>query len=143
MGDEPESPLGESLMGAASGEYRRSSPSLKIETEEHDGAYVVRLSGEVDLETATLLEGALDGRIHNSRNVILDCQHLTYIDSTGLNLLAGLSRQGRRFVMVAPTPTTQKILQIMGLDKRIPVAPSVEEALKVLAKGALGDPASG
>jgi anti-sigma B factor antagonist len=121
-------------MDAASGKYRGSWPSLKIETEEHDGAYVVRLSGEVDLETAPLLEGALDGRIHNSRNVILDCQHLTYIDSTGFNLLADLYRQGRRFVLVAPSPTTQKILGTMGLDMLIPVASSVEEALNVLAE---------
>jgi anti-anti-sigma factor len=121
-------------MDAASGEPHRSWPSLKIETEEHDRAYLVRLSGEVDLETVTLLEGALDGRIHNSRNVILDCQHLTYIDSTGFNLLADLYRQGRRFVLVAPIPIVQKVLGIMGLDMLIRVASSVEEALKVLSK---------
>jgi anti-anti-sigma factor len=114
------------------------SPILNIETEDYGEAYVVRLSGEVDLGTITLLAGALDGQIHNSRNVILDCQHLTYIDSTGFNLLADLYRQARRFVLVAPVPTIKKILGIMGLDMLIPIAASVEEALNVLAKGGLG-----
>ena len=119
-------------MDIPTGEY--GSPILKIETEDHGGAYVVHLSGEVDLTTITLLAGALDGQIHNSPNVILDCQHLTYIDSTGFNLLADLYRQGRRFVLVAPIPIIQRILGIMGLDMLIPIAASVEEALNVLAK---------
>jgi hypothetical protein len=69
-------------MDAASGEPHRSWPFLKIETEEHDGAYLVRLSGEVDLETVTLLEGALDGRIHNSRNVILNCRYQVFLHTS-------------------------------------------------------------
>jgi anti-anti-sigma factor len=121
--------------GGASGESRIPSSILKIETEEQDGAYVVRLSGEVDLETVTLFEGALNGRVHNSRNVILDCQHLTYIDSTGLNTLADLYRQGRRFVLIAPSPTLCKVLHIMGLDMLMPVAASVDAALNILTKG--------
>ena len=107
---------------------------LKIETEDQGRAYVVRLSGDVDLDTVTLLEGALDGRVHDSQNVILDCQYLTYIDSTGLNVLADLYRQGRRFVLIGPSPTLRKILRIMGLDMLIPIAASVEEALDMLTK---------
>ena len=121
-------------MDIPSGEYGSPSPILKIETEDHGGTYVVRLSGEVDLTTITLLQGALDGQVHDSRNVILECQHLTYMDSTGLNLLADLYRQGRRFVFVAPTPALQKILKITGLDTLLPVAASVEEAINVLAE---------
>jgi anti-anti-sigma factor len=109
-----------------------AEPYLKIETEERDGAYVVRLSGDVDLETVTLLQGALDGRIRNSRNVILDCEHLTYMDSTGFNLLSDLYRRGRQLILVAPTPTVLKVLRVFGLDTLIPVTPSVEEALRVL-----------
>jgi len=107
---------------------------LKIETEDHGRAYVVRLSGDVDLQTVTILQGALDGRVHNSRNVILDCQHLTFIDSTGLKLLADLYKQGRRFVLIAPSPTVRKILGITGLHMLMPVAASVEEALNVLTE---------
>jgi anti-anti-sigma factor len=121
-------------MDTSSGEYAGRSPILNIETEDLGEAYVVRLSGEVDLTTITLLAGALDGQIHKSRNVILDCQHLTYIDSTGFNLLADLYRQGRQFVLVGPSPTIRKILGIVGLDMLIPIAASVEEALNVLAK---------
>jgi anti-anti-sigma factor len=95
---------------------------------------VVRLSGEVDLQTITLLHAALDGRIHNGRNVVLDCRHLTYMDSLGLKLLVDLHEKGRRFVLVAPTPTIQKILRITALDTLLPVATSVEGALNRLAE---------
>ncbi len=132
MDEGPGSLQGESV-DDASGESRSPSPILKIETEERGTACVVRLSGEVDLETVTLLRGALDGRIHNRRNVILDCQRLKYIDSAGLNLLADLYRHGRRFVFVAHMPI-QKTLTIMGLDMLMPVASSVEEALNVLTE---------
>jgi anti-anti-sigma regulatory factor len=80
--------------------------------------------------------GACAGRIHDSRNVVLDCQHLTYIDSTGLNVLADLYRRGRRFVLIAPSPTLRKILGIVGLDMLMPVADSVDEALKIYLTGA-------
>jgi anti-sigma B factor antagonist len=121
-------------MDTVSGTSGSPSSILKIETDEHDGAYVVRLSGEVDLQTITLLNAALDGRIHNSRNVVLDCRHLTYMDSLGLKLLADLQEKGRRFVLVAPTPTIQKILRITALDTLLPVAASVEDALNRLAE---------
>jgi anti-sigma B factor antagonist len=110
-----------------------SEAYLKVETEERPGAYVVRLCGEVDLATITLLRGALDGQIQSHQKVILDCRRLTYIDSTGLNLLADLYKHGRRFVFVAPTPAIQQILGIAGLDLLMPVAPSVEDALKTMA----------
>jgi anti-anti-sigma factor len=109
-----------------------SAPGLKIETGTHDGAYVIRLSGEVDLETITLLQDALDEPAHHSRNVILDCQHLTYMDSTGFKLLADLHKRGRRLALAALTPTILKISRILALDTIIPIAPSVEEALKGL-----------
>ncbi len=116
---------------------------LRVETEKRPGAYVVRLCGEVDLATITLLRGALDGQIHDNQKVILDCRQLTYIDSTGLNLLADLYKQGRRFVFVAPAPTIQQILGITGLDMLMPVAPSVEDALKMLAGEAARQRSSG
>ena len=107
---------------------------LSIQSEQRQGVRVLHLRGDVDLATVSQLQKALDEAARASRQVVLDCAKLKYIDSKGLSLLADFCKRGVRFVLVTPSPTIRRVLQIMALDKLFPAAPSVEEALNPLAE---------
>ena len=76
---------------------------------------VVRLTGEVDLSSAGLLEDALAqaGRLETS-SVVVDVAGVRFWDCSGLHALAGftaeLDRAGRRCRIVGATPATRRLI---------------------------------
>jgi anti-sigma B factor antagonist len=82
----------------------------------------VSLSGEVDVYNAPQLKEILHTLLdkHNS-SIIIDCQGLKYIDSTGLGVLIGVLKRvkdynGNIFIKNLK-PYIKKIFTITGLDK--------------------------
>ena len=72
-------------------------PSFRID--EHprpDGATVLAVSGELDLSTCPQLGDALARHSAERQAVVLDLTGLEFMDSTGLNLLVGATRDARR-----------------------------------------------
>jgi anti-anti-sigma factor len=86
-----------------------------------DGQIVLRLTGELDCDTAPVLRQALDelgGR--TAATLVLDVAELQFIDSSGLHeLVQALHRQraaGGEVVLKQPTPQTMRVLEIVGLS---------------------------
>jgi len=86
----------------------------------------VRVSGEVDLETAPELREALfavisDGATH----VVVDVGDVSFIDASGFNALVAahmrLRGQGRGLALRAPSPMARRALEATGLDRFIDV----------------------
>lgn len=81
--------------------------------------------GEVDVATAPALRGALgeaemrhlDDGVNGP--IAVDLSGVTFIDSTGLGVLLGSARRGRRagheVVLRNPVPTVLRVLEITGL----------------------------
>ena len=109
--------------------------TLIISREDLPAAALVRLSGEVDLDSTGALRDALDAIIHQRRNIILDCSALSYIDSAGFHILfrarQELKRSGCEMLIAAPSPTLQHSFKIINIEKHIHCVPSVAEALGV------------
>jgi anti-anti-sigma factor len=84
----------------------------------------VRLAGELDLATAPLLtEALLD--FASEREVQLDLALLTFLDSSGLHVIAALARSqdgNRSLVLLNPSTAVMRTLAITGIDKH----PAVE-----------------
>jgi anti-anti-sigma factor len=84
----------------------------------------VRLEGELDLATAPLLtEALLD--FASEREVHLDLALLTFLDSSGLHVITALARSqngGRSVVLVNPSTSVMRSLEITGIDQH----PAVE-----------------
>jgi anti-sigma B factor antagonist len=112
--------------------------NFDIKTEQLSGdAYVISLTGEVDLYTAPefkqqLLEVIGDGATH----VIVDLTSTTFIDSTTLGVLVGGLRRLRatdgRLTIVCSDPNITKIFEITGLDRVFDLAETRDEALSAL-----------
>jgi anti-sigma B factor antagonist len=86
------------------------------------GAVVVRLEGELDAETTTEVRERLGDLILNGElTVVVDLQHITFIDSTALGVLVGalrrLRERGGDLVLSAPTTAVQRAIEVSGLGE--------------------------
>ncbi len=87
----------------------------------------LRISGEVDLANAEDLAAAFEGLENADRDVELDLEGLTFIDSTGIRQLILLARRlpaGRSLVIRSPTAAVRRTFEIAG----IPDVPQVSLA---------------
>jgi anti-sigma B factor antagonist len=110
-----------------------------INTEKlRDDAYVISLSGEVDLYTAPefkqqLLEVVGQG----GREVVVDFTNTTFIDSTTLGVLVGgvkrLRTSGGRLALVCADRNITKIFEITGLDRVFTIYSTRVEAVDQVA----------
>lgn len=110
---------------------------MKLSYEDHDTISVLTLSGELTADQADAFRRACLDRVQSGvRDVVLDLEYLTLIDSVGLELLLWLTDQLGEFHgqlrLVRPDETIQKILQLTRLDRRFHIHDTVESAAKSL-----------
>src|SRR5919109_2293520 len=116
--------------------------NFDIKTERLDGdAFVISLSGEVDLYTAPeFKQQLLDVIGQGGKEVIVDFTDTTFIDSTTLGVLVGgvkrLRPNGGRLSLVCSDRNITKIFEITGLNKIFDMYESRDEALESLGQGA-------
>jgi anti-anti-sigma factor len=83
-----------------------------------NGSRELRLIGELDLTTAPILAEALSALSEEAGTPpSLDVSELTFLDSTGLNLLirTAQSYPDRRLQLRSPTPNVRRVLDLAGL----------------------------
>ena len=97
-----------------------------MDTRAYGDTFIVALSGELDSASEPTVRDAL-ARADQAepRRLIIDLRELTFIDSTGLHLLASVCEHCRReglpqlHVRPAPEPV-HRIFQLTGLEQRLP-----------------------
>ncbi len=94
---------------------------MAIQTEEDQGTWTVRVSGEVDLYSSPEMRKAVVEEVPASADVLaVDLEQVAYMDSSGVaTLVEGLresSSQNRRFVLLRPSPPVRKVLELSRLD---------------------------
>ena len=80
------------------------------------------VTGELDVATASILEGAVDGALDGQGDELgLDLSGLDFMDSSGARAImhahdkaASLSS---RLVILSPAPLVRRVLALMGLDR--------------------------
>ena len=113
--------------------------NFDIDTEQlGEGAYVISLSGEVDLYTAPEFKQQLLEVIgKGANNVVVDFSKTTFIDSTTLGVLVGgvkrLRTNDGQLSLVCSDRNITKIFEITGLDRVFTIYPTREEAVAQLA----------
>ena len=97
-------------------------PLFSLEFGRDHEAVVVKVSGEVDLASTPAIRDALDELIVNQGNLSLriDLAEVTFMDSTGLNLLVGtlkvLRDRGGSMTIANPTATIRRLFDLTGLS---------------------------
>jgi anti-sigma B factor antagonist len=94
---------------------------------------VITVEGELDLGTAPRLKWMLIDSLEMGRSrLVVDLSLVTFMDSTTLGVLVGVSRKlqtGVRLVIVCVRPNVLKIFEFAGLDGAFAIFPTLDEAL--------------
>lgn len=92
-----------------------------------DDRLLLTLWGEVDHHSAVTLRQDVDELIcrHRPSRLVLDLAGVGFMDSSGLGFIMGryslLRELGGSMVITAPSPATQRILQLAGIQRIIPI----------------------
>jgi anti-sigma B factor antagonist len=87
---------------------------------------VLVLTGELDLYTTAMFRERVVDLVYDNRlRLVVDMAGLEFVDSTGLGALVGeLSRVrqgGGEMVLRRPTEAVRRSIQIVGLDRALPI----------------------
>jgi anti-sigma B factor antagonist len=100
-----------------------------------ENVHVVRVRGEVDMSHEEELRGELRNAIAaEPKGIVVDLTECEFIDSSGVRALL-LSREAQNsdegsehLAVAASSEQILRILGVMGIDRVIPIRPTVEEA---------------
>lgn len=81
----------------------------------------IKVSGELDVAVIDQLQTRIDSVARAGETVVLDLSELSFIDSSGLNVIVTAFRQAKRDgweLRVEPdmTPPVKRVVTMMGLD---------------------------
>lgn len=98
------------------------------------GIEIVPMPAELDLTTSEGVAAQGCAAIARlARLVLLDLTGLSFCDARGLSAFVQIANQadaaGCGFGLIAPRPPVAKLLRISGLDSRIPVFATADDAL--------------
>ena len=104
-----------------------------------EDVFVVRIAGEVDMSHEDELRGELRNAIAaEAQGIVVDLTECEFIDSSGVRALL-LSREAQtsedgteHLAVAAASEQILRILSVMGIDRVIPIRPTVEEAASAI-----------
>ena len=107
---------------------------IDVTWERHDGIAIAVLSGRIDGSNADELQSKLDAGIRaDDSALVLDFEHVSYINSSGLRIGLRIAKQcrrsGRKFGICRLSDATRDIVAISGFDQVIPVLESRDRAV--------------
>lgn len=95
--------------------------SIDVAVVDEGGARIIRVSGEVDLDSSPELWAQLQRALKNASLVKVHLQDVSYIDSSGVAvLIQGLkhaSKGGADFRLLDPSPRVMGVLELAQLPQ--------------------------
>lgn len=108
---------------------------MKISAQEYEHICVLTLSGEFTAEDVDVFRRASGERIERgARHMLLDCEHLEFIDSAGLEswlrLRELLGQASGQLRLIKPDDTVSQILEMTRLGKAFESYNTLESAVR-------------
>jgi anti-anti-sigma factor len=108
--------------------------ALTTDETERGDCVVLKLTGELDLDTAPILYSSLEGIVGRGVwRIVVDADELAFCDSTGLSALLAVHQAcqsaGGFMRLAAPDDILVRLLAVVGLQATIAVYPTVTSAL--------------
>jgi anti-sigma B factor antagonist len=112
---------------------------MTIRARREPGYVIVSVAGEIDIATVDRLRQRLSALAAAGVPLVADLDQVSFIDATGLGALAGAARQaaahGVSLHVVCARPQTRRLFRVTGLDRQVPLARNLAEALHALGDG--------
>ncbi|MFI1726464.1 STAS domain-containing protein [Streptomyces sp. NPDC020489] len=106
---------------------------LEVTAHALDGVQVLTLAGEIDFANKDVLRQGLDSAAATGPRIVLDLQQVTFMDSSGLNVLIAAHQNATGaggWLRLAGMPAAvQRTVQIVGLDSVIACYDTLPDAL--------------
>jgi len=104
------------------------------------GTLVVSAYGDVDLVTAAELETELLETVDGgARRVVVDLTEATFFDSSAVHALVRVGERlqsgGRQLAVVCGNPVVNRVLDITGVDRVLPIHATIEQAMSLPVSG--------
>jgi len=116
--------------------------TLSTQAERRDGIEILRVSGEIDLSTASRLGQAIEGARIPGSPLILDLTGVGFMDSAGARVLAvadDAATAQRAPLLLVPSEYVSRVFEIAGLGPAFQLygaqSEAVEAARGILAGG--------
>lgn len=107
--------------------------ALTIEVRHEQGYAIVTAAGEIDISTVTRLREPLFEMAASGAPLVIDLDQVSFIDSVGLAVLVGTANRaaehGSTLQVVCAPPKIRQLVRLTGLDRRIPLVSTLDEAL--------------
>ncbi len=114
-----------------------SSPRATLTTARIGQVLVMRLAGELDMDSASVLTDAPTEE--DICGIVFDLSRLEFCDSTGLNALLRLRIDAESrdisVLLAATSPQLTRLLQITGADQIFGMHANIEDAIAALTPG--------
>src|ERR1700683_4600027 len=111
--------------------------ALDITVRDERGVVIAAVAGDVDISTVAQLRECLFELAESGETLIVDLNRGAVIDSAGLGALVGAARRaaahGGSLHAVCARRPTRRLLWLPGVDRRIPLAATVDGAPMSLA----------
>lgn len=108
---------------------------MHVTCDQEGGIFVCRLEGNLESLTVAQFRDALAG-LPAASGIVFDMEAVSFIDSAGLGALIGAVRRAREAggdaVVCRPRPSVNRVLQLVGLPRIVPVTADPEEARRLL-----------
>jgi anti-sigma B factor antagonist len=118
--------------------------ALTVKVRHEQGCAIVTAAGEIDISTVTLLRDCLFEVAVNGAPLVVDLEQVSFIDSVGLATLIGAAKRaeahGGSLHVACALPKIRQLVRLTGLDCRIPLARTLDEALEFLAATSTNPP---
>jgi stage II sporulation protein AA (anti-sigma F factor antagonist) len=98
---------------------------------------MVRVGGEMDMLVADQLRYEIDRVIRgkNIRNLILDMEAVTFMDSAGLAVILGrykkMAASGGKMYIIKARPGVKKVLELSGVDKLVAICTDEKDIINL------------
>jgi anti-sigma B factor antagonist len=107
---------------------------LTVQVDEHDGWALARVFGDVDIATAPRLREQLIALVTKGRTrLVVDLDGVGFLDSTGLGVIISVLKRTRThggdLRLVGNQDNLKSLFQLTGLDRTLPLSPSVGLAI--------------
>ncbi|RMD62112.1 MAG: anti-sigma factor antagonist [Planctomycetota bacterium] len=108
---------------------------MKISAQNYEYVCVLTLSGECTADDVDQFNRVVNDRLEaGSKHFLIDCEHLEFVDSAGLEcwlrLQERISERGGQLRLIKPDENLSTVLRITRLDRAFKAHPSLEAAVR-------------
>ena len=129
--------FGPACLAACDKEALVMGGALTITVRSERGVVIAAVAGEIDISTVPQLREHLFELADHGATLIVDLNRVTFIDSAGLGALVGTAKRaaahGGSLQVACGRPKIRRLFRLTGLDCRIPLADTLDEALEAAA----------